>query len=77
MKYLERKQNLAKLEGNNGSSAGEVLKKKKQCMPIDLALKETYFKGSLMDRVAALENRLFQVFFFFGYIGGKSIELFT
>ncbi|KAK9927950.1 hypothetical protein M0R45_025109 [Rubus argutus] len=62
MKYLERKQTLAKLEGNNGSSsAGEVLKKKKQCMPMDLALKETYFKGSLMDRVAALENRLFQL----------------
>nr|XP_011465160.1 PREDICTED: UPF0396 protein CG6066 [Fragaria vesca subsp. vesca] len=30
-------------------------------MPVDMALKETHFKGSLMDRVAALENRLFQL----------------
>ncbi|KAM5573386.1 hypothetical protein ABKV19_013093 [Rosa sericea] len=61
MKYLERKQNLAKLESNNGSSTAGGELKKKQCMPVDLALKETYFKGSLMDRVAALENRLFQL----------------
>lgn len=63
MKYLERKQNLAKLESNNGSSSAGGELKKKQCMPVDMALKETHFKGSLMDRVAALENRLFQVLF--------------
>ncbi|KAL6178563.1 hypothetical protein ACLB2K_050081 [Fragaria x ananassa] len=61
MKYLERKQNLAKLESNNGSSSAGGELKKKQCMPVDMALKETHFKGSLMDRVAALENRLFQL----------------
>ncbi|KAL6175999.1 hypothetical protein ACLB2K_052635 [Fragaria x ananassa] len=61
IKYLERKQNLAKLESNNGSSSAGGELKKKQCMPVDMALKETHFKGSLMDRVAALENRLFQL----------------
>ncbi|KAH0974312.1 hypothetical protein GBA52_016211 [Prunus armeniaca] len=57
MKYLERKQKLAKL-GSNGSSGAKL---KGQCLPMDLALKETYFKGSLLDRVAALEHRLFQL----------------
>ncbi|XP_050378315.1 uncharacterized protein LOC126795538 [Argentina anserina] len=61
MKYLERKQTLAKLESNNGSTSAGGELKKKQCMPVDLALKESYFKGSLMDRVASLENRLFQL----------------
>ncbi|BBH02891.1 microspore-specific promoter 2 [Prunus dulcis] len=42
---------------NNGSSGAKL---KGQCLPMDLALKETYFKGSLLDRVAALEHRLFQ-----------------
>lgn len=30
-------------------------------MPMDLALKEACFKGSLLDRVASLEERLSQV----------------
>jgi hypothetical protein len=30
-------------------------------MPMDLAVKEACLKGSLMDRVACLEHRLFQV----------------
>lgn len=59
MKYLERKQKFAKL-GSNGSSGAKL---KGQCLPTDLDLKETYFKGSLLDRVAALEHRLFQVNF--------------
>lgn len=63
MKYLERK---TKFEGsessinNVGSFSGRVLERS-GCMPMELALKETQSKGSLIDRVASLENRLFQV----------------
>ncbi|GKU95748.1 hypothetical protein SLEP1_g9070 [Rubroshorea leprosula] len=30
-------------------------------VPVDLAMKEAYFKGSLLDRVVALEHRLSQL----------------
>ncbi|XP_022159710.1 uncharacterized protein LOC111026052 [Momordica charantia] len=33
----------------------------RRCVSLDVALKDTYFKGSLLDRVAALEHRLFQL----------------
>ncbi|GAV87968.1 hypothetical protein CFOL_v3_31392 [Cephalotus follicularis] len=51
MKYLERKQEMARW----GS--------REDCMPmpLDLALRDAYFKGSFLDRVASLEHRLFQV----------------
>lgn len=31
-------------------------------MPLDLAVGEAYFKGSLIDRVTSLERRLLQVY---------------
>lgn len=30
-------------------------------LPLDLAMREAYFKGSLLDRVTSLEHRVFQV----------------
>ncbi|XVF51979.1 hypothetical protein PTKIN_Ptkin04bG0227900 [Pterospermum kingtungense] len=48
MKYLEGKRSLQK-------------GMEKECMPLDLAMKEAYFKGSLLDRVTSLEHRLFQL----------------
>lgn len=48
MKYLEGKQSLQK-------------GMEKECMPLDLAMREAYFKGSLLDRVTSLEHRLFQL----------------
>ncbi|KAE8672189.1 Mitochondrial substrate carrier family protein isoform 1 [Hibiscus syriacus] len=33
----------------------------KACLPLDLAMREAYFKVSLLDRVTSLENRLFQL----------------
>ncbi|RHN54854.1 hypothetical protein MtrunA17_Chr5g0411401 [Medicago truncatula] len=50
MKYLERKQRC----GSNVITAAE-----KQSS--EASIKEAYFKGTLMDRVACLENRLFQL----------------
>ncbi|KAI4314471.1 hypothetical protein L6164_027377 [Bauhinia variegata] len=50
MKYLERKQKW----GSNASA-------ERQCLPLDLAVKDACFKGSLLDRVASLEHRLFQL----------------
>lgn len=50
MKYLEKKQRLERVGGVE-----------KKCISLDVALKDTYFKGSLLDRVASLEHRLFQV----------------
>lgn len=51
MKYLERKQRCG---GINVPAAAE-----KQSS--DSEIKEAYFKGTLLDRVASLEHRLFQV----------------
>ncbi|KAG7036191.1 hypothetical protein SDJN02_02992, partial [Cucurbita argyrosperma subsp. argyrosperma] len=50
MKYLEKKQRLERVGGVE-----------KKCISLDVALKDTYFKGSLLDRVASLEHRLFQL----------------
>ncbi|CAL0331577.1 unnamed protein product [Lupinus luteus] len=49
MKYLERKQRC----GSNVPADKE---------PLDLAKKENYYKGTLLDRVACLEHRLYQLF---------------
>lgn len=51
MKYLERKQRY----GNN------VVVNAADKQSSDSSIKENYFKGTLLDRVAILENRLFQV----------------
>ncbi|XP_050264238.1 uncharacterized protein LOC126708489 [Quercus robur] len=56
MKYLERKQNLQTWDRNSLALGLE-----RQCVPVDLAVKEADSKGSLLDRVAALEHRLFQL----------------
>ncbi|KAK9187620.1 hypothetical protein WN944_019018 [Citrus x changshan-huyou] len=56
MKDLERKQNLAKWGCNSNNS-----ERQRQHLPLNLAAREAYFKGSLLDRVASLENRLFQL----------------
>ncbi|KAJ8774479.1 hypothetical protein K2173_016925 [Erythroxylum novogranatense] len=56
MKCLEGKQNMQKWSNNNGVRITE-----RPCMPLDLAVRETYLKGSLMDRVTSLERRLFQL----------------
>lgn len=51
MKYLERKQRCV---SNNAPAADK--------QSSDSAMsKEAYFKGTLVDRVASLEHRLFQV----------------
>ncbi|KAJ6933130.1 hypothetical protein NC651_008523 [Populus alba x Populus x berolinensis] len=56
MKYLEGKRHLPKWRGNcSVGGAG------RQSIPMDLAVKEACLKGSLMDRVACLEQRLFQL----------------
>ncbi|EXB99726.1 hypothetical protein L484_023256 [Morus notabilis] len=63
MKYLERRTKFQGLESNNDITAnfyGGVVDRN-GCIPMDLALKEVQFKGSLVDRVAALESRLFQL----------------
>lgn len=52
------------LDGRKYSSArwandGAVVKK--ECMPLDLALKEAQSKGSILERITSLEQRLIQV----------------
>ncbi|PON45347.1 hypothetical protein PanWU01x14_259580 [Parasponia andersonii] len=62
MKYMERKTKFEGSESSNNISAfsgGEL--GRSGCMPMDMALKETHSKGSLIDRVASLESRLFQL----------------
>jgi hypothetical protein len=63
MKYLERKQSLAVW---SSSSLAQGLER--QCVPLDLAAKEADFKGSLLDRVASLEHRLFQVYIYIFFL---------
>ncbi|KAK7307296.1 hypothetical protein VNO77_40227 [Canavalia gladiata] len=50
MKYLERKQR-----------CGSNVPADKDKQSLDLAMKEDFFKGTLLDRVASLEHRLFQL----------------
>lgn len=63
MKYLERKQRILTWRSNDSlllEQAAGLLQR--ECVPVDLAVKEAAFKGSLSDRVASLEQRLSQVF---------------
>lgn len=57
MKRLENKQDSAKWGSKRSAVRGEA----REILPLDLAVKEGYFKGSLIDRVATLEQRLLQV----------------
>ncbi|GLU05419.1 hypothetical protein SLE2022_225210 [Rubroshorea leprosula] len=52
MKYLEGKWSLQKGVGKEFVPVP---------VPVDLAMREAYFKGSLLDRVVALEHRLSQL----------------
>ncbi|XP_065880151.1 uncharacterized protein [Euphorbia lathyris] len=52
MKSLEGKQEITSRWGGGGGESG---------ISLDMAAREAYFKGSLMDRVAFLERRLFQL----------------
>ncbi|QHO44447.1 uncharacterized protein [Arachis hypogaea] len=57
MKYLERKQR----SGNNNNNNSNVnLSAEKQYGEL-VAKKEAFFKGTLLDRVASLEHRLYQL----------------
>ncbi|CAI0418581.1 unnamed protein product [Linum tenue] len=61
MKYLEGKQNSQKgLGGGGGGGGGEAAKQQTAAL-LEVAMREAYFKGSLLDRVASLEHRLFQL----------------
>ncbi|XP_038679481.1 uncharacterized protein LOC119980758 [Tripterygium wilfordii] len=62
MKHLEGKHNLPKRGGSNSSSNSSAAGgAERQRMTLDSAVREAYFKGSLFDRVASLEHRLFQL----------------
>ncbi|KAM3686721.1 hypothetical protein ACJW31_10G023800 [Castanea mollissima] len=56
MKHLEGTQNLQTWDRNSLAQGLE-----RQCVPVDLAVREADSKGSLLDRLAALEHRLFQL----------------
>ncbi|KAJ9152452.1 hypothetical protein P3X46_026017 [Hevea brasiliensis] len=52
LNYLEGRQSLPKCS---------IRGTERQSVPLDLAVREAYFKGSLVERVAFLERRLFQL----------------
>ncbi|CAN7028239.1 unnamed protein product [Brassica oleracea var. botrytis] len=54
IKNLERQQNLPKWKDESASTTRGLIDR-------GAAVREAYFKGSLLDRIAALETRLFQV----------------
>ncbi|KAL5791432.1 hypothetical protein ACOSP7_000026 [Xanthoceras sorbifolium] len=56
MKNLESKQKLAKW-----GSSSTVMGLESDEVPMNLAIREAYFKGTLLERVASLERRLFQL----------------
>ncbi|KAF5460313.1 hypothetical protein F2P56_020192 [Juglans regia] len=60
IKYLERKQRIP-IWRSNDSLLLEQAGLQRECIPMDLAVKEAGFKGSLSDRVASLEHRLSQL----------------
>ncbi|PIA39946.1 hypothetical protein AQUCO_02600410v1 [Aquilegia coerulea] len=55
IKYLEGKQNSSGCGGisNNSTTRG--------CMSVDMAVRDSDTKGSILERLALLENRLFQL----------------
>ncbi|CAH8364930.1 unnamed protein product [Eruca vesicaria subsp. sativa] len=55
IKNLERQQNLSKWKEESASSTNRGV------IDRGAAVREAYFKGSLLDRIAALETRLFQI----------------
>ncbi|XP_058104282.1 uncharacterized protein LOC131248185 [Magnolia sinica] len=55
MKCLEGKYNLSKWCDN------PIWAVENRCRPLDLAVKEVYTKGSVLDRIASLENRFLQL----------------
>ncbi|XP_030533824.1 uncharacterized protein LOC115743233 [Rhodamnia argentea] len=57
MKRLESKQDSAKQGSKRSTVRGEA----RELPPMDLAVRDGYFKGSLVDRVATLEQRLLQL----------------
>ncbi|CAN1356897.1 hypothetical protein LINPERPRIM_LOCUS44085 [Linum perenne] len=59
MKFLEGKQNSQKCL--NGGGTADTAKLQQNAALMEVAMKEAYFKGSLLDRVASLEHRLFQL----------------
>ncbi|KAG2676621.1 hypothetical protein I3760_12G061500 [Carya illinoinensis] len=61
MKYLERKQRIRPIWRSNDSLLLEQAGLQRECIPMDLAVKEAGFKGLLSDRVAFLERRLSQL----------------
>ncbi|KAL1223785.1 hypothetical protein V5N11_005838 [Cardamine amara subsp. amara] len=54
IKNLERQQNLSKWKDENAYATRGLIDR-------GTAVREAYFKGSLLDRIAALETRLFQI----------------
>ncbi|CAH8373063.1 unnamed protein product, partial [Eruca vesicaria subsp. sativa] len=54
IKSLERQQNLPKWKDESSSTTGGLIDR-------GTVVREAYFKGSLLDRIAALETRLFQI----------------
>ncbi|XP_013610757.1 PREDICTED: uncharacterized protein LOC106317493 [Brassica oleracea var. oleracea] len=54
IKNLERQQNLPKWKDESASTTRGLIDR-------GAAVREAYFKGSLLDRIAALETRLFQI----------------
>ncbi|XP_077247136.1 uncharacterized protein LOC143886861 [Tasmannia lanceolata] len=55
MKYLEGKHNLSKWSDDS------IWMIDKQCRPLDLAVEEVHAKGSVLDRILLLENRMLQL----------------
>ena len=60
IKNLERQQNLPKWKDESASTTRGLIDR-------GAAVREAYFKGSLLDRIAALETRLFQVWFYYRF----------
>ncbi|XP_077228115.1 uncharacterized protein LOC143861102 [Tasmannia lanceolata] len=59
LNYLEEKQDLSK-RSSTGSFRTKA-ESDKQCKPLSSVLEEVHFKGTLMERVAMLENRVLQL----------------
>ncbi|XP_021765470.1 uncharacterized protein LOC110729993 [Chenopodium quinoa] len=58
IKYLEGRKCSSARWTNDGAGLGAV---NRDCIPIDLAVKEAQSKGSILDRITSLEERLIQV----------------
>ena len=63
LQFLEEKHFFERKQYSSGSAVGESLPEDQEFKTLSSAMEEVHHKGTLMERVAMLENRVLQACF--------------